>query len=129
MLVIGANYHFLMNRYPDAGGTLTYTTKAFGYDHGFLSSWFLIPVYVAIAWANVTALVLIARYLLGGIFQFGFHYTVLGYDVYFVEILISMAANVFSEDLKKAEEAGMNAHIAKPIDVDQMMNTLTEILS
>ena len=46
MWVIGVNYHFLMNRYPDSGGTLTYSIKAFGYDHGFLSAWFLLLVYI-----------------------------------------------------------------------------------
>ena len=92
MLLIGMNYHFLMNRYPDAGGTMTYAARTFGYDHGFLSAWFLILVYVAIIWANASALALIGRYLLGGVFQFGFHYQLLGYDVYLGEALLSMAA-------------------------------------
>ena len=92
MMIIGVNYHYLMNKYPDAGGTLTYAIKSFGYDHGFLSSWFLILVYVAIMWANASALSLISRYLFGSMFQFGFHYQVLGYDVYLGEILLSMAA-------------------------------------
>ena len=92
MLIIGMNYHYLMNKYPDAGGTLTYTSKIFGYDHGFLSAWFILLVYIAIIWANATALTLIARNLLGSMFQFGFHYTLLGYDVYFGEVLLSMAA-------------------------------------
>ena len=92
MLIIGVNYHYLMNRYPDAGGTLTYATKVFGYDHGFLCSWFLVLVYVAIIWANASALPLIGRYLFPGAFQFGFHYVILGYDVYFGEALLSMGA-------------------------------------
>ncbi len=94
MFIIGINYHFLMNEYPNGGGTLTYTIKSFGYDHGFLSAWFLILVYVAIMWANASALSLISRNLLGTTFQFGFHYTILGYDVYFGEILLSVAAIV-----------------------------------
>lgn len=92
MLVIGINYHYLMNRYPKNGGTLTYTVRTFGYDHGFLASWFLVLVYIAIIWANATALVLIGRNLLGSMFQFGFHYQILGYDVYFGEILLSVIA-------------------------------------
>ena len=92
MLIIGVNYHYLMNQYPDAGGTLTYSIRTFGYDHGFLSAWFLMLVYIAIIWANATALALIGRNLLGGMFQFGFHYQLLGYDVYFGEVLLSMAA-------------------------------------
>ncbi len=92
ILIIAANYHFLMNRYPDAGGTYTYTKKAFGYDHGFLSAWFLILTYVAIIWGNATALPLIARTLLGNTFQFGFHYVIAGYDVYAGELILAIGA-------------------------------------
>ena len=35
-------------------------TKIFGYNHGFLVGWFLFLTYVAILWANATALVLLA---------------------------------------------------------------------
>ena len=59
MLIIGMNFHYLMNRYPEAGGTYTYTKNSFGYDHGFLSAWFLVLTYIAIIWANATALPLI----------------------------------------------------------------------
>ena len=48
--------------------------------------------YVSIIWANATALALLGRRLLQGALQFGFHYTVAGYDVYFGEVLLSMAA-------------------------------------
>lgn len=92
MFVIGINYHYLMTRYPDAGGTLTYTIKAFGYDHGFISAWYLILVYMAIMWANASALGLISKYLIGNAFKFGFHYQILGYDVTFVEIVLSITA-------------------------------------
>ena len=42
--------------------------------------------------------------------------------------VIAMTANAFQEDIQAAKEAGMNAHIAKPIDIAKMMDTLTEIL-
>jgi len=96
ILIIAANYHFLMNQYPDAGGTYTYTKKSFGYDHGFLSAWFLILTYVAIIWANATALPLIARTLLGSVFQFGFHYEIAGFHVYMGEILLAVGALVLA---------------------------------
>lgn len=92
MFIIGVNYHYLMNKFPSGGGTLTYTIKTFGYDHGFMSAWFLILVYVAIIWANASALGLISKYLFGSTFQFGFHYVILGYDVYMGEVLLSMLA-------------------------------------
>ena len=92
MLLIGVNYTYLMNRCPDAGGTFQYASKAFGYDHGFLASWFLGLVYLAIIWANATALPLICRNLFGDALCFGFHYSIAGYDVYLGEILLSLAA-------------------------------------
>ncbi len=92
MLIIGYNYHFMMNKYPDAGGTYSYAKKTLGYDHGFLSSWFLILVYIAITWANATALPIIFRKFLGSTFQFGFHYTIAGFDIYFGEALLSLGA-------------------------------------
>ncbi|MCR4909331.1 MAG: response regulator [Lachnospiraceae bacterium] len=42
--------------------------------------------------------------------------------------IIAMTANAFAEDVKKAKDAGMNAHIAKPVDVDIMVKVLKEIL-
>ena len=90
MLLLGVNYSFLMNRHPDAGGIYSYTTGAFGADHGFLSAWFLGLVYLAIIWANATALPLICRNIFGGALQFGFHYAIAGYDIYFGEILLSL---------------------------------------
>jgi amino acid transporter len=74
MLILAANFNYLMNRFPDGGGIYTYTKKAFGYDHGFLSAWFLIITYIAIIWANATALPLIARTVLGDTFRFGYLY-------------------------------------------------------
>ncbi len=96
MLILAANYHYLMNRYPDNGGTYTYTKRCFGYDHGFLSAWFLLLTYIAIIWANATALPLIARTLLGDAFQFGFHYEIAGFHVYFGEILLAVGALVLA---------------------------------
>ena len=42
--------------------------------------------------------------------------------------IIAMTANAFAEDVKAALDAGMNAHLAKPIDVNKMMETLAETL-
>lgn len=43
--------------------------------------------------------------------------------------IIAMTANAFEEDKKNAYEAGMNAHIAKPIDVKILMQTIDEVMS
>ena len=38
--------------------------------------------------------------------------------------IIAMTANAFAEDAKKCFDGGMNAHIAKPINMDTLKNTL-----
>ena len=91
MLIIAVNLCHMANRYPDSGGAFSYTKHVFGYDHAFLCAWSLVLAYIAILWANATAFVLIGRFLLGPVFQFGFHYVVAGYDVYFGEILVTLA--------------------------------------
>lgn len=40
--------------------------------------------------------------------------------------IIAMTANVFSDDIRQAKEAGMNEHIAKPIDVSVMFSVLSD---
>ncbi len=42
--------------------------------------------------------------------------------------IIAMTANAFEEDRKKALEAGMNAHIAKPVNVEKLLDTLESVL-
>ena len=41
--------------------------------------------------------------------------------------IYAMSANIFAEDIAKALETGMNGHIAKPIDVHKLMQTLKQI--
>ncbi len=42
--------------------------------------------------------------------------------------IIAMTANAFADDINDAIHAGMNAHIAKPIDMELMISTLKEQL-
>ena len=43
--------------------------------------------------------------------------------------IIAMTANAFAEDVQTAKDAGMDGHVAKPLSVEKMMKTLTEVLS
>ena len=43
--------------------------------------------------------------------------------------IIAMTANAFEEDKKKALAAGMNAHIAKPFDLQVLLKTMEQVLS
>ena len=40
--------------------------------------------------------------------------------------IIAMTANAFREDAEKCMEAGMNAHLAKPLDDEKIKQTISE---
>ena len=41
--------------------------------------------------------------------------------------IVVMTANAFEEDKKKAFKAGMNAHIAKPIDINTILAVFDQV--
>ena len=41
--------------------------------------------------------------------------------------IVAMTANAFDEDREKAIRAGMNGHIAKPINADVIMENMDQI--
>ena len=43
--------------------------------------------------------------------------------------IIAMTADAFHEDLVKAGDAGMNGHLAKPIDPDNLYQMIESVLS
>ncbi|MBQ3663254.1 MAG: amino acid permease [Clostridia bacterium] len=43
--------------------------------------------------------------------------------------VIAMTANAFAEDVRAAENAGMDGHIAKPVDVLVLKRTVTDVLN
>lgn len=92
MMVISLNYGYMIGHFAASGGELTYTIRAFGPNHAFLCAWFLGLSYLTIVPANATALALMGRQLLGGVFRVGYLYTVAGYDVYCGELLLAIGA-------------------------------------
>ena len=42
--------------------------------------------------------------------------------------IIAMTADAFAEDVKRALDCGMNAHVAKPVDVDEVMRLLSKFI-
>lgn len=42
--------------------------------------------------------------------------------------VVAMTANAFKEDIEAAAEAGMQGHVAKPVDVGALMRTLASVL-
>ena len=42
--------------------------------------------------------------------------------------IVALSANAFEEDRRKSLDAGMNGHIAKPIDVAELLRVLSELI-
>ena len=43
--------------------------------------------------------------------------------------IVAMTANAFEEDRKAAFAAGMNGHVAKPIEISRLLETMAELLN
>ena len=43
--------------------------------------------------------------------------------------IIAMTANAYTEDVQKTKDAGMDIHLAKPIEPERLYQTLTEQLA
>ena len=95
MLIISYAYGYMAKKFSVSGGQFVYAEKAFGKKHGFLCAWFLGLCYLSIIPMDAMALSMFFRTLFGKSFQFGFHYVVSGYDVYFGEFLTASIALIF----------------------------------
>lgn len=43
--------------------------------------------------------------------------------------IIALTANAFEEDVQQCLQAGMNAHLSKPVDIDQLKATLGRLIA
>lgn len=43
--------------------------------------------------------------------------------------ILALSANVFESDIQKSRDAGMDAHLAKPLDVPLLLRTIREVVS
>jgi CheY-like chemotaxis protein len=42
--------------------------------------------------------------------------------------IIALTANAFDEDVQRSLQAGMNAHISKPVEADRLLRILGELI-
>lgn len=89
MAIISFSYGYCIKKFPLSGGEFIYADASFGKTHGFICGWFLVLGYWSLIPLNSTAIALITRYLVPGIFQRGHLYTIAGWDVYAGEVMLS----------------------------------------
>ena len=94
MILIAVSYGFLIRSFPVSGGELAFALVGFGRTHAFFCGWFLTLGYACIVALNASATALLFRNLIPEVVQQGYLYSVAGWDVYLVEVLISMTALV-----------------------------------
>lgn len=91
MALIGISSGHLVRAFPVTGGAFTYAYASFGRNHAFICGWFLILGYAAIVALNASAMGLMIKFLLPNVVETGFLYSIAGWDVYIVQILIVSA--------------------------------------
>ncbi len=123
MLIISYGYGYMAKKVPISGGQFIYAERAFGKTHGFICAWFLGLCYISIIPMDATALCLVLRALYGNIFQFGFHYTIAGYDVYLGELLVAIAVLIIFAFI-----ASRGVHIAAVVQTIMVIVMLGGVL-
>ena len=87
----------LIKLYPVAGGSFAYSFVGLGPKAAFICGWGLVLTYTCAIAANGTALIILTRFLLPDIFNFGHLYTVSGWDIYVGElIMLSVVFTLFA---------------------------------
>ena len=92
MSVVALSYSHMIEHYPVAGGEFAYAYAGFGPTAAFICGWALVLGYLSIVAINASAIALLGRFLMPGVFEFGYLYTIAGWDVYLGEVLLMSGA-------------------------------------
>ena len=95
MMVFAANYGYMVQRLPVAGGEFAFARSAFGGTHAFVCVWFLGLAYLCPVALNATAIGFVARTLFHDTLMVGPHWTIAGYEVYLPPLALSVGAIAF----------------------------------
>ena len=92
MMLIAVSYGFLIRSFPVSGGEFAYAYISAGRTQAFISGWFLTLGYLCIVALNASAFSLMIKYVFPAIIENVFLYTVAGWEVYLMEIIIATGA-------------------------------------
>ncbi len=87
LMFVAVSYGKIVGKYPVAGGAFAYAYASFGTTASFICGWAMVLGYLSIIALNATALVLLTRFLMPDILNFGHLYVIAGWDVYLGELL------------------------------------------
>src|SRR5690625_3578648 len=89
MMLIAVSYGFLIRSFPVSGGEFAYAFISLGRTHAFISGWFLTLGYICIVALNASALALMFKYVFPVFVEIFHLYTIAGWEVYGMEIIIA----------------------------------------
>ncbi len=76
----------MVSKYKVTGGAFAFSFVGFGPTIAFICGWALVLGYICIITLNATAISLLTRFVLPGVFEIGHLYSIAGYSVYAGEI-------------------------------------------
>lgn len=94
LCLVAMAYSYMIEYCPVAGGEYAYAYVGYGPTAAFVCGWALVLGYMSIICINISALSLLVRFLLPGIFDFGELYMVAGWKIYTGEVLLMSAATL-----------------------------------
>lgn len=89
MLIIAVSYGALTAKFPVSGGEFAFSYVGFGKYFSFIASWFLVLGYICIIALNASAFSLLFKFILPDFLEVGYLYTIAGWDVYIMEVVLS----------------------------------------
>src|SRR5699024_4428173 len=94
MILIAVSYGFLIRGFPVSGGEFAYAYISLGPTHAFISGWFVTLGYICIVALNASAFALMIKYVFPIVIENFYLYSIAGWDVYAIEIIIATLALV-----------------------------------
>src|SRR5699024_5778819 len=73
-------------------GEFAYAFLGFNRNHAYVAGWFLVLGYMCIVALNASAFAMAVKYIFPAFAEQGYLYTIAGWDVYLMEIVIASAA-------------------------------------
>ena len=94
MMLIAVSYGFLIRSFPVSGGEFAYAYISLGRTHAFIGGWFLTLGYICIVALNASAFALMIKYVFPLVIENFYLYSIAGWEVYGMEIIIATLALV-----------------------------------